>query len=255
MIKFFRNIRTSLLREGKTGKYLKYALGEIVLVVIGILIALQINNWNENRKLQIEKSKLIDAMIFDFTNTEELLNITWTDVGKQLDYMNLFYEEITQPHQGITVDSLKYLMTSFFQGHSFKPNLSSYYEAQSTGKLGLLHNKELLSEITQFLQSLDGFDQMREISLNTYFMGPTWEFRKEQGSLAGFTKGSNGPKIRPHRSLTYDEIVTEALKPQNTATLENAFILNMNIYNNIKTMLGHTQRIIDLLKKMKEEKR
>ena len=50
MIKFFRNIRKSLLNEGKTSKYLKYAIGEIVLVVIGILIALQINNWNEHRK-------------------------------------------------------------------------------------------------------------------------------------------------------------------------------------------------------------
>ncbi len=49
MIKFFRNIRRNLLSEGKTGKYLKYAIGEIVLVVIGILIALSINNWNENR--------------------------------------------------------------------------------------------------------------------------------------------------------------------------------------------------------------
>ena len=50
MIKFFRKIRQNLLVENKTGKYLKYAIGEIVLVVIGILIALQINNWNENRK-------------------------------------------------------------------------------------------------------------------------------------------------------------------------------------------------------------
>ncbi len=54
MIKFFRNIRQNLLNEGKTTKYLKYAIGEIVLVVIGILIALQINNWNINR-LNIEK--------------------------------------------------------------------------------------------------------------------------------------------------------------------------------------------------------
>jgi hypothetical protein len=49
MIKFFRKIRQNLLMENKTGKYFKYAIGEIVLVVIGILIALQINNWNENR--------------------------------------------------------------------------------------------------------------------------------------------------------------------------------------------------------------
>lgn len=50
MIKFFRKIRQSLLAEGKFAHYLKYAVGEIVLVVIGILIALSINNWNENRK-------------------------------------------------------------------------------------------------------------------------------------------------------------------------------------------------------------
>lgn len=48
MIKFYRKIRQKLLSEGKTGSYLKYAIGEIILVVIGILIALQINTWNEN---------------------------------------------------------------------------------------------------------------------------------------------------------------------------------------------------------------
>jgi hypothetical protein len=50
MIKLFRKIRYDLMAKNKTGKYFKYAIGEIVLVVIGIIIALQINNWNENRK-------------------------------------------------------------------------------------------------------------------------------------------------------------------------------------------------------------
>jgi hypothetical protein len=50
MINFFRSLRQNLLLEGKNGKYLKYAFGEVILVVIGILIALQINNWNESRK-------------------------------------------------------------------------------------------------------------------------------------------------------------------------------------------------------------
>ena len=49
MIKFFRTIRQTMLSEGKTVKYLKYAVGEIVLVVIGILIALTINNWNDQK--------------------------------------------------------------------------------------------------------------------------------------------------------------------------------------------------------------
>ena len=54
MIKFFRHIRKQLLGEGKTGKYLKYAIGEIILVMIGILLALQVNNWNLDR---INKTK------------------------------------------------------------------------------------------------------------------------------------------------------------------------------------------------------
>ena len=50
MLRFFRHIRQSLLQENKISKYLLYALGEILLVVIGILIAMQINNWKEERK-------------------------------------------------------------------------------------------------------------------------------------------------------------------------------------------------------------
>jgi len=52
MLKFFRNIRQNLLSENKIGKYLLYALGEILLVMIGILLALQVNNWNETKKLR-----------------------------------------------------------------------------------------------------------------------------------------------------------------------------------------------------------
>ena len=58
MIKFFRRIRQRLLTENKFSKYLLYAIGEIILVVIGILIALQINNWNEERK-EFNKSKAL----------------------------------------------------------------------------------------------------------------------------------------------------------------------------------------------------
>ncbi len=59
MLKFFRKIRYDLMEKNKTGKYFKYAIGEIILVVIGILIALSINNWNENRKLHNEELSLL----------------------------------------------------------------------------------------------------------------------------------------------------------------------------------------------------
>ena len=72
MIKFFRHIRKSFLMENKTGKYLKYAIGEIILVVIGILIALSITNWNENRKQNQKDIEFLNGLrselIIDTTN-------------------------------------------------------------------------------------------------------------------------------------------------------------------------------------------
>lgn len=79
MIKFFRKIRKSQLNEGKTGRYFKYAIGEIALVVIGILIALQINNWNENRKQRIEETKLLSSIYKQFNyNLNEVERAIWT---------------------------------------------------------------------------------------------------------------------------------------------------------------------------------
>ncbi len=73
MIKFFRKIRQNLLMEIKTGKYLKYAIGEIILVVIGILIALQINNWNEARKLKSVEIKILQDLKNDIQ--ENIVNL------------------------------------------------------------------------------------------------------------------------------------------------------------------------------------
>jgi Family of unknown function (DUF6090) len=71
MIKFFRKIRQNLLMENKTGKYFKYAIGEIILVVIGILIALQINNWNENRKNHKKLTRYLYGTLGNFKSDLE----------------------------------------------------------------------------------------------------------------------------------------------------------------------------------------
>jgi hypothetical protein len=68
MIKLFRNIRKNLLNEGKTTKYFKYAIGEIILVVIGILIALWINNWNNNRLANYQTADLLKSIKEDLVS-------------------------------------------------------------------------------------------------------------------------------------------------------------------------------------------
>jgi len=73
MIKFFRKIRYDLMEKNKPGKYLKYAIGEIVLVVIGILIALQINNWNTERIQSIESRQLSKRLLQETNQNIEIL--------------------------------------------------------------------------------------------------------------------------------------------------------------------------------------
>ena len=65
MINFFKKIRKKLLSKNKLGSYVIYAVGEIILVVVGILIALQINNWNESRKQRLHEIELVKLLITD----------------------------------------------------------------------------------------------------------------------------------------------------------------------------------------------
>lgn len=106
MIKFFRKIRQKLLSKGNTGKYLKYAIGEIILVVIGILIALQINNWNEGVKENLRRENYYKQLILDLENDKayarqilsnlDSANKRYTAYKKSLETPNLGQMEIFQ---------------------------------------------------------------------------------------------------------------------------------------------------------------
>ncbi len=88
MIKFFRKIRQDLLRDNKIGDYLKYAVGEIVLVVIGILIALSINNWNESRKNDLEQALLVKNIIEDLRLDFIHINKSLEQVSNQMNLID-----------------------------------------------------------------------------------------------------------------------------------------------------------------------
>jgi Tfp pilus assembly protein PilE len=94
MIKFFRNIRKKLLAEGKTSKYFKYAIGEIVLVVIGILIALQINNWNESRKSKTIEHTYLENIKADLNLNINSLETFITDKKNLLKQVTVFWSSL-----------------------------------------------------------------------------------------------------------------------------------------------------------------
>jgi hypothetical protein len=138
MIKLFRNIRKKLLKEGKTTKYFKYAIGEIVLVVIGILIALSINNWNENQK----KEKQLDTI---YTIIEQNLKADLKSLENPIAYYqkidSTLYTIITTEYPQSFLDSVN--ETNFLECVPCKNNISHFYAFQmQTNGLELLKKYE-----------------------------------------------------------------------------------------------------------------
>ncbi|WP_027076354.1 DUF6090 family protein [Maribacter antarcticus] len=147
MIKFFRKIRQNLLSQGKTGKYLKYAIGEIVLVVIGILLALSINNWNEERKekliirnllhnirldmqadtLQFSKNiKDIPEVIANATlllNSTELDTLSANELFNNLPYYSFYYVINNKNYEKV----INVGITDFYNFNELYNDINTYY--------------------------------------------------------------------------------------------------------------------------------
>ena len=155
MIKFLRKIRQNLLSEGKTAKYLKYALGKIILVVIGILIALQVNNWNENRKNdKIEENYLISLKDeFEFNKQNLTTTVNLNDRNANFGLQILKHTGPLEPEiNNKTFDSL--LVSTIGYEVEFRPRNEIVNELISSGKIALIKNSELRTELSSWAEAL-----------------------------------------------------------------------------------------------------
>ena len=195
MIKFFSKVRQNLVSEGKTGKYLKYAIGEIILVVIGILIALQINNWNENRKDLLRTYHVLnnlseeirqDSIYFNNVyNTEKDIFLHGAQILFNLHSNNLNSEEIDSlagtsfrlacftPAIKSSINAFNELMASNLLSHikseNLKNNLKEYYGQidflKSYSQQSHQLSNDLIYELSQYYKVVPAkIGDAREIS-------------------------------------------------------------------------------------------
>ena len=154
MIKIFRIIRQELLSKGKTGKYLKYAIGEIVLVVIGILIALGINNWNENRKSEEKTKQFLTSLKSDLRNDLNAIIEVTEDQTMRSKAMTDAIElsKISDFSMRILQDSNKYYDAG--RNITFFPTVGSYNAAINVGLIDNIKNEELKRSILNLYEHL-----------------------------------------------------------------------------------------------------
>ena len=160
MIKFFRKIRYNLMEQSKTGKYFKYAIGEIVLVVIGILIALSINNWNEsNKESQIEQmylKNLLSDLIDQDTSIEVQLENEET-FFKSCNYIIKDYQQ----NSTLVIDSTFFKHATILTSRkTFVITDPTYTDLISSGNINILKNIDFKDKLIKYYQELERIEKI-----------------------------------------------------------------------------------------------
>lgn len=163
MIKFFRHIRQQLISENKTGRYLKYAIGEIVLVVIGILMALQINNWNTDRIAKKQENTILLELQAEYQGKMEELNqkVNLRNFMMDNSYKVLTY--INEADYELNLDSLNTYLGGIFLTPTFDASNSVTEELINSGKLYIVSNKKLRNKITGWKAQIDKLKEEEDV--------------------------------------------------------------------------------------------
>lgn len=146
MIKFFRKIRQNLLSEGKTGKYLKYAIGEIILVVVGILIALQINNNNEANKTRKSELTYLAGIKSDLGLNAEVFEKSIDQKKSAIESANIiigFFEGDSIPN----FDYFNLHNLNVQIGNPLTYNNNTYQELINSGNLAIISNESIKNSL------------------------------------------------------------------------------------------------------------
>ena len=171
MIKFFRKIRYDLMEKNKTGKYFKYAIGEIILVVIGILIALSINNWNESRKQSASEKEFLTSIKNDLKQDKAFIQVVLEIIEPKTEAYEALNSDLLNLYNNDR-ESLDSIFQIYFKSQrTFYPISSSYESAVSGNKITVFRNKKLIQKVIKLYNST--YDRLID---NGQILDERWAF-------------------------------------------------------------------------------
>ncbi|MEB8327723.1 DUF6090 family protein [Flavobacteriaceae bacterium KMM 6897] len=240
------------MEKNKTGKYLKYAIGEIILVVIGILIALSLNNWNENQKLNKTRNQLIQDLKVELISAQERIEPVIKQTDAQVEKSKLYFTHLESKENFVPSDSLRSWLTYILSGAPYDLELPTYEEAKSSGRISLLNNKEILLGYSNLLVAAQGHQLHRKIGAEMWYLGSTWEMRSEIGGKRVLTK--TDPNL-PEKLILSDHDYREFLtNPSSYAAIENANNMTRTTGQYLNRMNNALKEIVILLEKEVKKK-
>jgi hypothetical protein len=147
MIPFFRKTRKKMADDNKPLKYMRYAVGEIVLVVVGILIAIQINTWNQQRLLKIEETEILKSVHAEFSENLQKFNLVFDRQITRDSIIKRLLEPKIGEERFETLDSLIYRVGWKLK---FNPSTGIRSSIINSGKIEIISNDTLKNKISNF---------------------------------------------------------------------------------------------------------
>ena len=147
MIKFFRHIRKDLMEKNKTIKYFKYAIGEILLVMVGILLALQVSNWNQQRIASNKEKVLLSELHQEFVENKSQFERVIAAHQLAFDICDKWITEFPINLERINLDSLPLRPDGLHKRWTFNPSQGIINSLVSTSSFELISNRELRKTI------------------------------------------------------------------------------------------------------------
>jgi len=169
MIKFFRKIRQNMIKENKVSKYMLYAIGEIVLVVIGILIALQVNNWNENRISRTKEKLVLKELNAEFkTNKAQLDSVLYIHKRSLKAVQNIMTMFPINDLKTIHIDSLS--KNIYYSGwtYTFNPSQGITNSLLNSSSFDLISNDTLRNLLIRWNDVVTDYQEEEIRAFNNY---------------------------------------------------------------------------------------
>ncbi|MBE9548996.1 MAG: hypothetical protein IMF09_06255 [Proteobacteria bacterium] len=245
MFKIFRKTRKDLLGEGKTTRYFKYAIGEIVLVVIGILIALQINNQNDLRK---ERNKEVHYL----SNIKNDLKINIVEMNKFIDARSNSIQAATrvlEHFEGKPItDTAAFNAEGFtvYDWQRFYQSNNTFQELVNSGNLGLISNdeiKNLLLDIEAQYTKIKSEEDHYRFDTETNLYEPLYALMDINTMIKSVeyyaSKGQTGEE-----TILPDDFFTQYLNNKN---IKNGFTLTVYEYNVMNNQMAEMVKMSDQL--------
>ena len=245
MLKFFRKIRQQLLSDNQFTKYALYALGEILLVMIGILLALQVNNWNEQKKNKAAEQHLLKDLLREFQTNQQLLLQKQINLDTAI-FVSDTYLQILAGGSTTFEDMMDFRRNIRKGVGTSDPIFGVINSLIASGDIKLIRNDSLKYLLTGWQDQIGDFTKNEEFHLNHFAL-----------QYAKYTNQNMPQNLEPHINLAFHDLPLEKVEKiylQATKETEyrsyvivNHAIMEHHVMGRLKKVLKICDQIIHLI--------